>query len=281
MTDDVPDGDVVVATWWETAEWAAALPEPKGAKALFIQGYERFPWIPVERLDATWRLPFHKIVPSQWLADIARDKFGDDDVSIVSNGIDTTVFTAEPRAKQSAFAVGFVYSDMPWKGIDIALNAIDLAREEWPNLKAVSVGHGHPTSELPLPEDIVFHSNANDGELREIYASCDVWLFTSREEGFGLPIIEAMACRTPVIATSAGAAPELLADGGGLLVDSHEPKAVADAIGRVAGMDNSAWRGFSDTAYTTAQSYTYEASTDAFEKALQRAVEKREAIRPC
>src|SRR5829696_1423589 len=38
--DDVPDADVVLATWWETAEWVWALPREKGVKVHFIQDYE-------------------------------------------------------------------------------------------------------------------------------------------------------------------------------------------------------------------------------------------------
>ena len=60
--DDIPDGDVVVATWWETAEWVNALSANKGAKVYFIQGHEIFPHLPVDRSRATYRLPLHKIV---------------------------------------------------------------------------------------------------------------------------------------------------------------------------------------------------------------------------
>src|SRR3954453_12047264 len=38
--DDVPDADVVIATWWETVEWVKDLPASKGAKVHFIQDYE-------------------------------------------------------------------------------------------------------------------------------------------------------------------------------------------------------------------------------------------------
>src|SRR5262245_30775730 len=43
VDSDVPDSDVVVATWWETAEWVSALSPQKGAKVYFIQGHEIFP----------------------------------------------------------------------------------------------------------------------------------------------------------------------------------------------------------------------------------------------
>ena len=45
---DVPDSDVVIATWWETAEWVAQLSPSKGAKAYFLQDHEVFPYLPVE-----------------------------------------------------------------------------------------------------------------------------------------------------------------------------------------------------------------------------------------
>ena len=54
MTDvDVPDGDLIIATWWETAEWVNALSPNKGAKVYFIQHHEIFPTF---RLSAV-RLP--------------------------------------------------------------------------------------------------------------------------------------------------------------------------------------------------------------------------------
>src|SRR5581483_11235142 len=88
---DVPDADVVIATWWETAEWVAAFPPSKGAKAYFVQHHEVFAGDP-ERINATWRLPLHKIAVAQWLVDLARDRFGDGDVSLVPNAVDLEQF---------------------------------------------------------------------------------------------------------------------------------------------------------------------------------------------
>src|SRR3954470_11130420 len=73
---DVPGADVVIATWWETAEWVAKFPASKGAKVYFCQHHETvFEGQPVERVAATWRLPMQKIVCAQWLADLARDEY--------------------------------------------------------------------------------------------------------------------------------------------------------------------------------------------------------------
>ena len=69
ITDrDVPDADVVIATWWQTAEWVAALAARKGVKVYFIQGHEVYDHLPVARVQATYRTSMHKIVVSQWLS---------------------------------------------------------------------------------------------------------------------------------------------------------------------------------------------------------------------
>jgi glycosyltransferase involved in cell wall biosynthesis len=270
---DVPDADVVVATWWETAEWVAAFPASKGAKAYFIQHYETHAGLPAERVEATWRLPMHKIVIARWLDEIARHRFNDRRASLVPNAVDRDQFHAPPRDKQPSPTVGVMYSHVPFKGCDIALKAFAVASSTVPGLRLVAFGHRATTETLPLPPGTDYVVQPAQDRIRELYARCDAWLFASRSEGFGLPILEAMACRTPVIATPAGAAPELVGEGGGgTLVPPEDPQAMADAIVRIARLENAAWRSLSDKAYATASRYTWDDATALFEAALRRAM---------
>jgi glycosyltransferase involved in cell wall biosynthesis len=271
---DLPDADVVCATWWETAEWVNGFPPSKGAKAYFIQHYETFAGDPA-RIDATWRMPMHKICVAQWLCELSRDKFGDPSAELVANAVDLEQFIAPPRSKQPTPTVGVMYSDVNFKGCDISLKAVDLARKEIPDLKLVAFGAIPPRAELQLPENTEFRFEPPQDEIRNYYAKCDAWLFGSRSEGFGLPLLEAMACRTPVIATPGGAAPELCAAGGGILVPPEDPQAMADQIVRVARMQAAEWRRLSDAAYTTATSYTWNDAAAKFEAALIRARERK------
>jgi glycosyltransferase involved in cell wall biosynthesis len=65
-------------------------------------------------------------------------------------------------------------------------------------------------------------------------ARADVFALSSRYEGFGNVLVEAMACGVPVVATSSPGTREIVTDGvDGLLVDRHEPAALADALARV------------------------------------------------
>ncbi len=276
---DVPDGDIVLATWWETAEWVTDLPPKKGVKAHFIQDYETWAGH-IDRVDATCRLPMPKITPAQWVKNLLAKQFGQTDVTCVPNAVDLKKFTAVPRGKQAVPTVGFTYTTFLNKGCDITIEAIRLARKQLPSLKVVSFGSQQPSAELPMPDGVEFHHRASEAKLKELYGQCDAWLFGTRKEGFGLPILESMACRTPVIGTPAGAAPELLAGGGGKLIPIENAAAMADEIVKLVAMPLAEWRAMSDAAYATASRYTWDDATDQFEAALNRMVAAAPRNRP-
>lgn len=271
--EDVPDADVVIATWWVTAEWVTKLSACKGAKAYFMQDYEMVGQ-ELERIVSTWSLPLHIMTISPWLVDLIHKYCERIPISLIPYSVDLELFHAPPRSKQCCPTVGLTYRRMLSKGTDIALDAIRIARKAIPNLRLMAYGPDRPIHSLPLPPDTFYTYQATDEQIRQIYASCDAWLFSSRLEGFGLPILEAMACRTPVIGTPVGAAPELLTNGAGLLVQPEDPHDMAKAIEHIYELSDSEWRRISDTAYAQATSYTWDDATDLFEEALHTAIER-------
>lgn len=277
---DVPDGDIVIATWWETAEWAWALSERKGAKVYFLQGFDGSLGQPIDRVKGTWALPMHKIVVSKWLADMARDEFDDDNVSTVPNSVDLQQFYAPPRGKQSTPTVGTIYSTKDYRGCRQVFEAIERTAGRVGELKLLSFGIGpEDRSALALPGRCTYSEMPPQEQLRNIYSSCDAWILGAEREGFGLPILEAFACRTPVVATKAGAAPELLAAGTdgqapGVLVDFNNIEQMTDAITQVLTQSEESWKRMSNRALEIAQSYTWDDATDLFEKALETAAEQ-------
>lgn len=271
---DLPNADVVVAAWWETAEWVNNLSRSKGAKAYFVQHHEVHDYLPNRRVEATYKLPLYKITISKWLVDIMNYKYKDSNVSLVPNSVDTNQFYAPPRCKQSIPTVGMMYSQVPWKGSDISLKAFSLAAKKVKNLRLVAFGKNKPLSDTTLPLNTEFILQPCQNEIKDIYAKCDAWLFGSRVEGFGLPILEAMACRTPVIATPAGAVPELIANGEGIIVKPEDPENMAKAIIDICSFSHSQWQLMSEKAYSKATSYSWEDATDLFEAALLTAIER-------
>ena len=273
---DVPDADVVIATWWETAHWVNRLSPQKGAKVYLIQHHEVFPYLPVEQVEATYRdLGLHKITVSRWLQDIMRDSYGDPHATLVMNSVDTDVFYAPPRGKQKLPTVGVIYHGDPggWKGGDIAMKALADAKAALPDLRVISFGTLPPSRELPLPEGSTFVLNPPQSHLRHLYAQCDVWLCASRSEGFGLPTLEAMACRSPAVSTRVGGAVDLIEDGRqGFLVDVEDSSGLAQRLIQVLRLPEPEWQAMSDAAFTTATAYTWDDATSLFEASLRQAI---------
>jgi glycosyltransferase involved in cell wall biosynthesis len=79
---------------------------------------------------------------------------------------------------------------------------------------------------------IHFAGVADDRSLASLYSAAAVFAYPSRYEGFGLPLLEAMACGAPVIAARAGASPEVVGDAA-VLVDPDDEREIASAISRV------------------------------------------------
>ncbi|MGC4030690.1 MAG: glycosyltransferase family 4 protein [Tepidisphaeraceae bacterium] len=265
LAADVPDADVIVATWWETANWIAPLPSNKGVKAYFLQQYETAFGSPKSQVDATWRLPIHKIVCSKWLAEKAAKEFNDQDVDIVNNGIDSELFNAPPRGRQDVFTVGFLYDHRPVKGYATAKQVLQRVARSIP-LRIIGIGTWHPSSEHSLLPNTLFAYRPEQALLPELYSRCDAWLCTSTSEGFHLPPHEAMACRTPVVSTKVGGPIDYVKeDVNGFLADIGDVDRLAERLVELARMPETRWSQFSDNARLTATEYSWPKAAEQME----------------
>lgn len=269
VDSDVPDADVVIATWWETAEWAALLSPQKGAKVYFIQAYEVFPYLPQERVLATYRLPMQKIVIANWLKVLMRDTFADPNVTLVPNSVDHAQFFAPPRGKQARPTIGFLYGESSLKGVDLTLQVIQRLAGKIDGLRVIAFGSSSPTNFPHWNADIEFHLSPPQDTLRDIYAQCDVWLTASRSEGFNLPAMEAMACRTPVVATRTGWPEEsIIQHVNGVLVDVGDVDGLTAGVAWALTLSDADWRAASDAAFDTVAHCSWDRSAQLFEQVL-------------
>jgi glycosyltransferase involved in cell wall biosynthesis len=270
ITDaDVPDADIVLATFWMTGPWVMALSPRKGAKAILLQGHEISPGHENPEIDAVWRLPLRKIVISKWLVDLAREKFGDTNVHHVRNSVDTDQFNAPARGKQAVPTVGMQYATNRAKGIDVCFAALEKVRQHIPGLRVIAFGAHRDPFGVPLPDWVEFHYRPAQGEIPRLYAQCDVWLCGSRREGFHLPPLEAMACRCPVVSTKVGGPVDLIEQGvNGYLVEVDDSADLADKTLRILSMDETQWRRMSDAALATATGFSWDDATELLEQAL-------------
>jgi glycosyltransferase involved in cell wall biosynthesis len=170
-------------------------------------------------------------------------------IRVVPNGVDD-VFTAEgPRAEGSYVLA--VATLEPRKNLARAVEAARLAGAE---LKVVGAsGWGGVKVEGWVGE-------VPDAELAALYRGARCVLYPSLYEGFGLPVLEAMACGTPVV-TSRGTAMEEVSGDAAVLVDPLDPAAIAAGLEEAeARRDELVTRG-----RERASRFTWERSADAVE----------------
>lgn len=267
----IADADAVLATWWRTAQWVSNLSHSKGTKFNFLQHYETWGGPPAE-VDAVWRLPLHKIVVARWLADLARDRFHDSTVQLVSYGLDHNQFHAPPRGKQSIATVGMLHSHTPFKGVEVGLKAIDLARQTYGPIQLRAFG---AVPREGLPKEAEYWQNPPQDHIKDFYAACDLFLCSSHTEGFFMPALEAMACRCPVVSTRVGWPMEGITDGiNGHLAAPGDVNALAAGIVKTLKLSDSDWRQMSEAAYATSGRYSWQDAGAKMEAALQNRIER-------
>jgi glycosyltransferase involved in cell wall biosynthesis len=167
--------------------------------------------------------------------DICRD-FGvcRDNVQIVPLGVDTRLFRPRPdRPRVKGRIVTVTSADSPLKGLSTLLRAVaKLATERDAHLVVVG-SPSNATREqvalLALGDKVTFASGLPDEEYAQLLASAEVAVVPSLYEGFSLPAVEHLASGTPLVASRAGALPEVVADAA-VLVKPGDPEEFAAAL---------------------------------------------------
>ncbi len=163
-------------------------------------------------------------------------------IDVVPLGVDTDLFSpgAAPRRVPGRI-VAVASAESPLKGVSYLLDAVAKLRTERDvELQLVCrLQPGGATEQhiaaLGLADCVHVSSGLSDGELAGLLASAEVMCVPSLYEGFSLPTIEALACGTPVVASRAGALPEVLGTDGSaaVLVEPGDAEALAAEIGRL------------------------------------------------
>ncbi|MBX7214263.1 MAG: glycosyltransferase family 4 protein [Thermoflexales bacterium] len=126
---------------------------------------------------------------------------------------------------------------------------------------------------LGLGERVRFIGFADDADLPALYRHARAFAFPSLYEGFGLPVLEAMACGTPVVTSNVSSLPEV-AGNAGLMVDPYDVPALAAAVTRALRDEN--WRAFAGEAgQRRAQTFTWRRAAEQLLEVYDRALGAR------
>jgi len=228
----VPDADVVFATAYRTAYWVNALSDSKGEKYYYIQHYEVWGDARKEDVDATWKMPLKKIVIAPWLKELGEEKFGERIYGLIPDGINRDLFFNRAKVFHDPVVLGMIYREnLEWKGMDDGFRAIDIVREKYPQVRVLILGDGRNPK---IPAYAEYRVGKRQRRVREFYSDCDIFIFPSWYEGFGLPPMEAMACKCAVASTDVGAVGHYGIDGRTVLLSQpRDPEALAANICRL------------------------------------------------
>ena len=193
------------------------------------------------------------VAVSSLVAAQLKSHFQREDVTVIPNAVDTLRFTVEARmekrdaSRQSLsygerdFVLLLIGNDWTNKGLDTLLRAIALLKDL--PLRVLVVGSDEPNfyrrlvDQLALQDRVRFERPSLD--VVSFYAAADLYVGPSLGDSFGLPILEAMACGLPVIASPNAGASEMLRDAetGFILRDPQDQVELASLIRRIQAED--------------------------------------------
>lgn len=129
------------------------------------------------------------------------------------------------------------------------------------------------SSSLDVSSNIIFTGFAPEEDLPILYNGCDIFVYPSLYEGFGLPPLEAMNCGTPVITSNISSIPEVVGDGG-ILIDPFNTASLIDALEMVLNDDNKK-KELSEKGLIRASSYSWKKTAEETIKVYKKVAENQ------
>jgi glycosyltransferase involved in cell wall biosynthesis len=178
----------------------------------------------------------------------------DEQVVVIHNGVRAARFagSVDAGSVRAPYGVGvedpmvlFVGRLVAQKGPDLLLEAVPEVLEQFPTAAFVFTGDGyllqgleHRSVQLGVAGAVHFVGYTSDGELERLFKACDVVCVPSRNEPFGIVVLEAWSAGKPVVVSAAGGTDEFVDDGRNGVKVVPEPAALAKGLLAVLGLED-------------------------------------------
>ena len=161
-------------------------------------------------------------------------------INVINNGLDINIFIPYKNIKRDPFRlITTASADVALKGLDYSLRSLATLSKNFPEISLLVIGqlkkNGHTSrliKELGIEDRVLFKTALTKEEIVKEYASSSVAIVSSLYEGFGYPVIEAMSCEIPLIATNTSSIPELVGDFATLIPPMNENE-LSEAIKKI------------------------------------------------
>ncbi len=160
-------------------------------------------------------------------------------VFVTPEGVDREFFRRLPHKSSKLFKILVHGAADERKNLSNILKAAKILADRKKKFQLVVLGmdaeelaytsYVEEVTQLDLGYKVEWAGNVPGGMLTQVYAEADLFLYPSRLEGFGLPVLEAFACGVPVVASNTTSLPEVAGDAA-LPVDPESPQAIAKAV---------------------------------------------------
>jgi glycosyltransferase involved in cell wall biosynthesis len=141
-------------------------------------------------------------------------------INVINNGLDIDIFIPYKEIRRNPTKlITTASADVALKGLDYTLKSLASLVNDFPEISLLVIGKmkkgGHTSrliDELGIKDIVFFKTGLSKEEIAKEYASSSIAIVSSLYEGFGYPVIEAMSCEVPLIATDVSSIPELVCD---------------------------------------------------------------------
>ena len=202
-------------------------------------------------------------------------------ITVINNGLDYDEFAPISNIERNKNRlITTASADVALKGLDFSLKALKLLKKNNPKIHLIIIGapkkNGHTEKlikKLNIEDNVIFKKNISKEKIRELYSTSSIAIVSSLYEGFGYPVIEAMSCEVPLIATNISSIPELVRSYG-ILIDPQDEKKLSFNIEKV--LNN--YDDYKDNAIKGRQhvieTFNWSKITAEYEKILYKTIEK-------
>ena len=200
----------------------------------------RYRWYSFLKMQKRVAPKINRIIsPSQSSKDgiIKEFQCNEKNITVINNGLDTDEFRPILKFTRNPYRlITTASADVPLKGLDYSLKALKDLKSDFPKMHLIVIGsikeNGHTErliNELDIKDSVFFKSNITKAQITELYSTSSIAIVSSLYEGFGYPVIEAMSCEVPLIATNISSIPELVNDYA-TLVNPKNHKMISDSV---------------------------------------------------